>query len=177
EHRPDLFKSIQNKVKSGKWEIVGGMWIEPDLNLIDGESIVRQILYAQRYVKTKFNQLSTVAWVPDTFGFCASLPQFLKQGGIEYFVTQKLAWNDTTKFPHAAFWWQSPDGTQIFSLMSALIGESIDPVKMASYAVDWQIKTKLPDALWLPGVGDHGGGPTRDMLEIAQRWQKSPFFP
>ncbi|HAX76538.1 MAG TPA: alpha-mannosidase, partial [Cyanobacteria bacterium UBA11372] len=177
EHRPDLFESIQNKVKSGKWEIVGGMWIEPDLNLIDGESIVRQILYAQRYVKTKFNQLSTVAWVPDTFGFCASLPQFLKQGGIEYFVTQKLAWNDTTKFPHAAFWWQSPDGTKIFSLMSALIGESIDPVKMASYAVDWQIKTKLPDALWLPGVGDHGGGPPRDMLAIAQRWQKSPFLP
>jgi alpha-mannosidase len=177
EHRPDLFESIQNQVKSGKWEILGGMWIEPDLNLIDGESIVRQILYAQRYVKAKFNQLSNVAWVPDTFGFCATLPQLLKQGGIEYFVTQKLAWNDTTKFPYGAFWWQSPDGTKIFSLMSALIGESIDPIKMASYAIDWQLKTKLPDALWLPGVGDHGGGPTRDMLEIAQRWQKSPFFP
>ncbi|MFB2980089.1 alpha-mannosidase [Microseira sp. BLCC-F43] len=177
EHRPDLFAAIQNKVKSGEWEIVGGMWIEPDLNLIDGESIVRQILYGQRYVQAKFNQISTVAWVPDTFGFCATLPQFLKQGGIEYFVTQKLAWNDTTKFPYGAFWWQSPDGTQIFSLMSALIGESIDPIKMASYAVDWQLKTQLPDVLWLPGVGDHGGGPTRDMLEIAQRWQKSPFFP
>ncbi len=177
EHRPDLFASIQNQVKSGKWEIVGGMWIEPDLNLIDGESIVRQILYAQLYVQAKFNQIATVAWVPDTFGFCATLPQFLKQGGIEYFVTQKLAWNDTTKFPYGAFWWQSPDGTKIFSLMSALIGESIDPIKMVSYAIDWQTKTKLTDVLWLPGVGDHGGGPTRDMLEIAQRWQKSPFFP
>ena len=177
EHRPDLFKSIQNQVKSGRWEIVGGMWIEPDLNLIDGESIVRQILYAQRYVETKFNQITKVAWVPDTFGFCATLPQFLIQGGIEYFVTQKLAWNDTTKFPHGAFWWRSPDGTKIFSLMSALIGEGIDPVKMASYAIDWQLKTKLPDTLWLPGVGDHGGGPTRDMLEVAQRWQHSPFFP
>ncbi len=177
QHRPDLFADIQKQVKAGRWEVVGGMWIEPDLNLIAGESIARQILYGQRYVQAKFNQLSKVAWLPDSFGFCATLPQFLKQGGIEYFVTQKLAWNDTTKFPYGIFWWESPDGTQIFSLMSALIGESIDPIKMAKYAVDWEIKTGLRNALWLPGVGDHGGGPTRDMLEVAKRWGKSPFFP
>lgn len=176
-HRPDLFAAIQKQVKVGRWEVVGGMWVEPDLNLIDGESIVRQILYGQRYVQAKFDRLSTVAWLPDSFGFCATLPQFLKAGGIEYFVTQKLTWNDTNKFPHGAFWWQSPDGSQIFSFMSALIGESIDPIKMANYVVDWETKTKLKDALWLPGVGDHGGGPTRDMLEVAQRWEKSPFFP
>lgn len=177
EHRPDLFAAIQKQVNAGRWEIVGGMWVEPDLNLIDGESIVRQILYGQRYVKSKFQQLSKVAWVPDSFGFCATLPQFLQAGGIEYFVTQKLRWNDTTKFPYGVFWWQSPDGSQIFSFMSALIGENIDPIKMATYAVDWQSQTNLKDALWLPGVGDHGGGPTRDMLEVAQRWEKSPFFP
>ncbi len=177
EHRPDLFAAIQNQVKAGRWEIVGGMWIEPDLNLIDGESIVRQILYGQRYVQEKFHQITKVAWVPDTFGFCATLPQFLQLGGIEYFVTQKLSWNDTTKFPYGFFWWRSPDGSQIFSLMSALIGEDIDPIKMANYAVDWQSKTNLENALWLPGVGDRGGGPTRDMLEVANRWQKSPFFP
>ncbi|MFB2967768.1 alpha-mannosidase [Aerosakkonema sp. BLCC-F183] len=177
KHRPDLFADIQKQVIAGRWEVVGGMWVEPDLNLIDGESIVRQILYGQRYVREKFDRFSTIAWVPDSFGFCATLPQFLKQGGIEYFVTQKLAWNDTTKFPYGVFWWQSPDGTQIFSLMSALIGETIDPIKMMRYAIDWQIKTGLHDALWLPGVGDHGGGPTRDMLETSRRWQKSPFFP
>lgn len=177
EHRPDLFAAIQTQVKAGRWEIVGGMWIEPDLNLIGGESIVRQIFYGQRYVKEKFDQFTKVAWVPDTFGFCATLPQFLELGCIEYFVTQKLSWNDTTKFPYGFFWWRSPDGSQIFSLMSALIGEDIDPLKMANYAVDWQRKTNLENALWLPGVGDHGGGPTRDMLEVAHRWQKSPFFP
>ncbi|MCL1466904.1 hypothetical protein LAY41_21165, partial [Argonema galeatum A003/A1] len=177
QHRPDLFADIQKQVNCGRWEVVGGMWVEPDLNLIAGESIARQILYGQRYVQAKFNQLSKVAWLPDSFGFCATLPQFLKQGGIEYFVTQKLEWNDTTKFPYGIFWWQSPDGTQIFSLMSALIGESIDPIKMGKYAVDWEIKTGLPNSLWLPGVGDHGGGPTRDMLEVAKRWEKSPFFP
>jgi alpha-mannosidase len=176
-HRPDLFAKIKKQVEAGVWEVIGGMWIEPDLNLISGESIVRQILYGQLYFQEKFGQLSKVAWVPDSFGFCATLPQFLKLGGIEYFVTQKLTWNDTTKFPYGAFWWESPDGTRVFSFMSALIGEGIDPIKMANYAVDWEIKTGVKNALWLPGVGDHGGGPTRDMLETAKRWQKSPFFP
>jgi len=174
---PDLFAAIQKQVEAGVWEVVGGMWIEPDLNLIAGESIVRQIFYGQRYVWEKFHLLSKVAWVPDSFGFCATLPQFLKLGGIEYFVTQKLSWNDTTKFPFGAFWWKSPDGSQVFSLMSALIGEGIDPMKMANYAVDWEIKTGGKNTLWLPGVGDHGGGPTRDMLETAKRWENSPFFP
>ncbi|MBD2744079.1 alpha-mannosidase [Coleofasciculus sp. FACHB-1120] len=177
QHRPDLFAAIQQQVAAGRWEVVGGMWVEPELNIINGESIIRQLLYGQRYVLEKFGQLSTVAWLPDSFGFCATLPQFLKSGGIEYFVTQKLRWNDTTKFPYEAFWWRSPDGSQIFSLMSAPIGEGIDPMKMASYACDWETQTSLKECLWLPGVGDHGGGPTRDMLEVAHRWEKSPFFP
>jgi len=177
QHRPDLFTAIQQQVEAGYWEVVGGLWVEPELNLINGESIVRQLLYGQRYVLEKFGSISTVAWLPDSFGFCATLPQFLKQGGIEYFVTQKMRWNDTTKFPYQAFWWRSPDGTELFSLMSAPIGEGIDPIKMASHACEWETQTSLPITLWLPGVGDHGGGPTRDMLEVANRWQQSPFFP
>ncbi len=177
EHRPDLFTKIQQQVKIGRWEVVGGLWVEPELNLINGESIVRQLLYGQRYVLEKFGHVSTVAWLPDSFGFCATLPQILKQGGIEYFITQKLRWNDTTEFPYGVFLWRSPDGTELFSLMSAPIGEGIDPIKMASYSCDWEAQTGIQDALWLPGVGDHGGGPTRDMLEVAKRWQQSPFFP
>ncbi|OUL35414.1 alpha-mannosidase [Nostoc sp. T09] len=177
EHRPDLFKAIQEAVAAGRWEVIGGLWVEPELNLIAGESIVRQLLYGQRYTQAKFGKISPVAWLPDSFGFCATLPQFFVNAGIEYFVTQKLLWNDTTKFDYGAFWWRSPDGSQVFSMMSALIGEGINPVKMAAYTYEWQTKTGIKDALWLPGVGDHGGGPTRDMLETAQRWQHSPFFP
>ncbi|MEX0269301.1 alpha-mannosidase [Leptolyngbyaceae cyanobacterium UHCC 1019] len=177
KNRPDLFAQIQEQVKAGKWEIVAGFWIEPELNLISGESIARQILYGQRYIQEKFGQTCAIAWVPDTFGFTWQLPQLLKQGGVDYFVTQKLRWNDTTKFPHEVFQWQAPDGTQIFSLMSAPIGEAIDPVKMATFAWELEQKTGLQTTLWLPGVGDHGGGPTRDMLEVARRWQRSPFFP
>ncbi|MEA5580292.1 alpha-mannosidase [Nodularia harveyana UHCC-0300] len=177
ENRPDLFGEIQQQVKAGRWEVVGGFWVEPELNLISGESIVRQLLYGQRYTQAKFGKISSVAWLPDTFGFCATLPQFLVNAGIEFFVTQKLRWNDTTQFDYEAFWWRSPDGSEIFSVMSALIGQGIDPVKMAEYHCEWQSKTGLETSLWLPGVGDHGGGPTRDMLETAQRWQNSTVFP
>ncbi|CAA9425045.1 GH38 [uncultured Microcoleus sp.] len=177
EHRPDLFAAIKKQVAAGCWEVVGGMWVEPDLNLISAESMVRQVFYGQRYAKEKFGELMRVAWLPDTFGFGWQLPQILRQGGVDYFVTQKLRWNDTTEFPHGAFWWEGLDGTKIFSMMSSPIGEGIESVKMASHAFDWQAKTSLQDALWLPGVGDHGGGPTRDMLEVAKRWKMSPFFP
>src|SRR4028119_2101715 len=177
EHRPDLFAAIKKQVAAGCWEVVGGMWVEPDLNLISAESMVRQVFYGQRYAKEKFGELMRVAWLPDTFGFGWQLPQILRQGGVDYFVTQKLRWNDTTEFPHGAFWWEGLDGTKIFSMMSSPIGEGIESVKMASHAFDWQAKTTLQDALWLPGVGDHGGGPTRDMLEVAKRWKMSSFFP
>jgi alpha-mannosidase len=177
EHRPALFAQIQAQVQSGSWEVVGGMWIEPDLNLISGESIARQIIYGQRYVQAKFGQVSKVAWLPDTFGFCQQLPQFLKLGQIDYFVTQKFLWNDTNQFPHQIFWWQGLDGSRVLSYMSAPIGEGIEPVKIAEYGRKWQESTGDKNALWLCGVGDHGGGPTRDMLTVQQRWQTSPLCP
>jgi alpha-mannosidase len=177
QHCPELFAAIQKQVATGSWEVVGGLWIEPELNLIDGESIVRQLLYGQHYVLEKFGKISAVAWLPDTFGFCATLPQILASGGIEYFVTQKLRWNDTTQFPHDVFWWRSPDGTELLSLMSAPIGEGIDPVKITAFSYNYEKQTNLRSSMWLPGVGDHGGGPTRDMLELAKRWETSPFFP
>jgi alpha-mannosidase len=177
KHRPQLFAQIQAQVQTGRWEVVGGMWIEPDLNLISGESIARQIIYGQRYVQEKFGAVSRVAWLPDTFGFCQQLPQLLKLGQIDYFVTQKFLWNDTNQFPHQLFWWQSPDGSQVLSYMSSPIGEGIEPVKMAEYAAQWTAHTGETDALWLFGVGDHGGGPSRDMLAIQERWQQSPFCP
>jgi alpha-mannosidase len=177
EHRPELFRVIQAQSQAGRWEVLGGMWVEPELNLIGAESIARQILYGQRYYQKHFGHISRIAWLPDTFGFCNQLPQFLKQGGMDYFVTQKLRWNDTTKYPHEVFAWQSPDGTAVTAFMSGPIGEGIDPPKLADYCWEWQARTGWQNPLWLPGVGDHGGGPTRDMLEIARRWQTSPFFP
>ena len=179
-NRPDLFSQIQQAISNGKWEALGGMWIEPEVNLISGESIIRQLLYGQQYYQAKFGRIAKVAWLPDSFGFPWQLPQIMKQCGIEYFVTGKLHWNDTTKFPHGCFWWQSPDGTKLFTLMSPPNVTGVmdtNPLTMTNYAVDWETQTGLQDIFWLPGVGDHGGGPTRDMLEAAALWQESPFFP
>jgi alpha-mannosidase len=176
-HQPEVFAGICQQVQAGNWEIVGGMWIEPDLNLISGESIARQMIYGQASDRSRFGALTRVAWLPDTFGFCQQLPQLLRQGGIDYFVTQKFLWNDTTKFPHQLFWWEAPDGSRVLSLMSSAIGEGIDPLKMIDYACEWQTNTGISESLYLFGVGDHGGGPTRDMLELADRWSKSDVFP
>ena len=179
-NRPKLFKEIQNAVRLNQWEILGGMWIEPETNLVSGESLIRQLLYGQQYYQEKFGTVSQVAWLPDSFGFTWQLPQIFQQCGIQYFVTGKLHWNDTTKFPHGCFWWESPDGTQLLTLMSPPNVTGVmdtNPITMTNYAVDWEMQTGLQDIFWLPGVGDHGGGPTRDMLEVASLWHNSPFFP
>jgi alpha-mannosidase len=176
-NQPEVFAGICAQIQAGKWEVVGGMWIEPDLNLISGESIARQLIYGQGYNLSRFGAVTKVAWLPDTFGFCQQLPQLLQQGGIDYFVTQKFLWNDTTQFPHQLFWWEALDGSRVLSLMSSPIGEGIDPLKMVDYACKWQTDTGINESLYLFGVGDHGGGPTRDMLEIADRWSNSDVFP
>ena len=180
KHRPELFAAILRAVKGGWWDVVGGMWVEPDVNLPNGESIVRQLLYGQKYNGEKFGQVAKVGWLTDSFGFNWQLPQLLKLGGIEYFVTQKLHWNDSTEFPLGAFWWQSPDGTRVFTIMSPPNVTGVmdtNPQTMSDYTVKWEAQTGLQASFWLPGVGDHGGGPSRDMLEVQQRWQLSPFFP
>lgn len=180
KHHPEVFSEILEAVRAGSWDPLGGMWVEPEVNLPSGESLIRQLLYGQRYTREKFGEIAKVAWLTDSFGFCWQLPQILKQGGIEYFVTQKLRWNDSTKFPYGVFWWQSPDGTKLLTLMSPpnITGVmDTNPITITDFAVDWEKQTGIQDIFWLPGVGDHGGGPTRDMLEIEQRWESSPFFP
>ncbi|PSN77842.1 alpha-mannosidase, partial [filamentous cyanobacterium CCP4] len=146
EHRPELFAAIQQQVKAGRWAIDAGLWVEPDLNLPGGEAIARQILYGQRYCAEKFGGISAIAWLPDTFGFCWQLPQLLAQGGIRYFATQKLRWNDTNPFPHDLFTWQGPDGSEITGVTLPPIGTDIDPVAMAQYACQWEAKTGCRDA-------------------------------
>ncbi len=180
QNRPELFAQIQNATQTNKWEALGGMWIEPEVNIISGESIIRQCLYGQQYYQAKFGRQTQVAWLPDSFGFPWQLPQLLKQCGIDYFVTGKLHWNDTNKFEHGYFWWQSPDGTKLLTLMAPpnITGVmDTNPVTMTNYAINWETQTDSNDIFWLPGVGDHGGGPTRDMLAVADKWQRSPFFP
>ena len=185
EKYPAIFSEIEQRVKEGRWEVVGGMWVEPDLNMPDGESLVRQILYGKRYFKQKFGADVNIGWNPDSFGYNAQLPQIYKRSGIDYFVTQKLLWaSEFTKFPYRLFWWQAPDGTRMMTYFPSDYGNAIEPVRMARdlsvYGPRmWKYNggtDSAPDSalqmMYLYGVGDHGGGPTRVDLDTALRWQK-----
>lgn len=180
EHRPDLWEQIKIAVAGDRWELLGGMWVEPDVNLLSGESLIRQFLYGQQFYLEKFGKLAPIAWLPDTFGFPQQLPQICKLCGIQAFATGKLHWNDTKPFPHGLFWWRSPDGTELLTFMSPPNVTGImdtNPITMTNYALKWEEQTGLKDIFWLPGVGDHGGGPTKDMVQVAHQWRRSPFFP
>jgi len=181
EKYPSLFEEIRQRVKEGRWEIVGGMWVEPDLNMPDGESLVRQLLYGKRYFKQRFNVDVKIGWNPDSFGYNWQLPQIYKRSGLDYFVTQKIYWNDTTKFPHKLFWWQAPDGSKILTYFPHDYANAIQPEKMAKDLAMygpamWKAdagKNAAPagqiEMMYLFGVSDHGGGPTREDLDTALR--------
>ena len=132
EKYPAMFQEIQQRVKEGRWEVIGGMWVEPDLNMPDGESLVRQILYGKRYFQQKFGVDINIGWNPDSFGYNWQLPQIYKRSGIDYFVTQKLLWaSEFTKFPYRLFWWQAPDGSRLLTYFPSDYANQIDPQKMA----------------------------------------------
>jgi len=178
EKYPDLFREIQQRVKEGRWELVGGMWVEPDLNMPAGESLVRQLLVGKRYFRQKFGVDVRIGWNPDSFGYSWQLPQIYKRSGIDYFVTQKLLWaSDTTKFPHRLFWWESPDGSRVLTYFPQDYAGGIDAQHLASNLSVWgplmygQSTSVQPEMMHLFGVGDHGGGPTRDMLDDGLRLQ------
>ncbi|MGH9432061.1 MAG: alpha-mannosidase [Terriglobia bacterium] len=175
EKYPAMFKEIQKRVKEGRWELVGGMWDEPDLNMPCGESLVRQLLTGKRYFQQKFGVDVKIGWNPDSFGYSWQLAQIYKRSGVDYFVTQKISWNDTTKFPYKLFWWESPDGSRVLTYFPHGYGNGINPVQCSGFlAGDVPLGSGYRENMLLYGVGDHGGGPTRQMLDAAVRWQNSP---
>jgi alpha-mannosidase len=179
EKYPDLFHEIEQRVREGRWEIVGGMWVEPDLNMPGGESLVRQLLTGKTYFRKKFGVDVNIGWNPDSFGYNWQLPQIYKRSGIDYFLTQKLLWADEfTKFPYRLFWWESPDGSRILAYFPHNYAADTDAQYMARDLAFWSKSiygddiSKQPTMLHLYGVGDHGGGPTRTMLDNATRLMK-----
>jgi len=176
EKYPDLFHEIEQRVKEGRWEIVGGMWVEPDLNMPAGESLTRQILIGKRYFQKKFGVDVKIGWNPDSFGYNWQLPQIYKKSGVDYFVTQKLLWaHEYTTFPYKLFWWEAPDGSRLLTYFPHDYASPIDAEGMAKDLSEWapsiygpQLKD-APETMHLYGVGDHGGGPTRTMLDNAVR--------
>ena len=117
EEDPELLERIKQRVAEGRWELIGGSWLEPDGQVTGGEAYVRQLFYGQRYFEKTFGRRSTVAWLPDVFGFSAGIPQVLRGAGLTGFFTIKLNWNEVNVFPYDLFEWVGLDGTSVTAHM------------------------------------------------------------
>lgn len=174
EKYPEMNAEIKQRIKEGRWEVVGGMWVEPDLNMPDGESQVRSILLGKRWFQKEYGVNVRIGWNPDSFGYNWQLPQIYKRSGIDYFVTQKMSWNDTNQLPFKLFWWESPDGSKVLTYFPHGYGNrDLGPVRLANdLAQARKDSPGLDEMMDLYGVGDHGGGPTRAMLDEGDHWME-----
>ena len=147
------------------------MWVESDMNLPSGESLVRQIVHGQRYFEQRFGRRCTEVWIPDVFGYPAGLPQVFAAGGMHRFVTQKLSWNKQNRFPHHTFWWEGLDGTRVLTHFPPVdtYNAEITPAECAHAVANFSEHGWSDWSLMPFGHGDGGGGPTREMLERARR--------
>ena len=180
ERYPEVYEKVKERVKEGRWIPEGGMWLEADCNLTSGESLVKQ------FFKDEFGIDSKILWLPDVFGYSGALPQIMKECGIEYFMTTKLAWNQIDKFPNDTFLWKGIDGTGILThlITTPGVGQDIKNTHFTTYngMLDadavigawerYQNKDLNNEVLICYGYGDGGGGPTRQMLECSSRLEQ-----
>ncbi|MGB1260467.1 MAG: alpha-mannosidase, partial [Akkermansiaceae bacterium] len=178
-HYPSIFADIQEAIKRGQWEIVGGMWVEADCNISSGESLVRQIIHGKNYYQQEFGIEVKDLWLPDVFGYAAALPQILRKSRIDWFLTQKISWSDTNKFPHHTFNWEGLDGTAIFTHFPPVdtYNCQLTAKELKHSEHNFQENDRATRALIPFGNGDGGGGPTLEHIELARRWEDFEGMP
>ena len=171
QHRPALWRRIHALAEAGRWEPLCGPWVEMDCVLISTVSVLRQLETGQRWSRRHFPRWRhDLAWLPDSFGFAAGLPQALLRQGICWFLTTKLSWNASNPFPHRLFRWRDPSGAAVVALLPGALGGTGDPRAIRQAHGEWRARTGVNSSLWLPGVGNHGGGPNQDMMDQVELW-------
>ena len=176
---PWLYRQVKKAVAVGRVVPTGCCWVEPDLNITSGESLVRQILFGTRFFREEFGHEAATFWVPDTFGYTASLPQIMARSGIRYFLSCKVLSNQFTRFPYNSFYWEGIDGTKVLAHLpgSGNYGMDLTPAELIKAAQDYREKDRSPIQLAMIGYGDGGGGPNVDMLERAKRFNDLEGLP
>jgi len=171
ENYPALYERVRQMVETGQWRPTGALWVEADCNLTSGESLVRQIMLGKEFFRREFGVEPREAWLPDTFGFNAALPQILKQSGVDYFLTQKLAWGAVVDFPYDSFWWEGIDGSRVFCHFppSDNYNCQMTAEEILRAEARYVEKDRAQSQIYIYGFGDGGGGPTRSMLEFLRR--------
>ncbi len=174
---PTMFAEIQQRVAEGRWKIVGGWWIEPDCNIPNGESFVRQGLYGQHYFQQKFGVTAKVGYNPDSFGHHGMLPQILKKSGMPYYVFMRPSPHEKG-LPSRLFWWESDDGSRVLTFRIALEYCSWGKdLKRHISNIATELKDPMNEMLCFYGVGNHGGGPTKENLESIKALRTDPAMP
>ncbi len=179
-HFPALYEEIKHWVKAGRWECTGGMWVESDCNVPSGESLIRQVLHGLRFFRDEFGTRPRTCWLPDVFGYPASLPGILKGCGLDNFYTNKLHWQARNPFPAHLFWWQGIDGSRILAHIPRLknyYNGWPNPEDLRAAWDGYHQKAAYPEVMLPFGFGDGGGGPTQEMLEFAERAKQYPGLP
>ncbi|WP_075731884.1 alpha-mannosidase [Streptomyces acidiscabies] len=171
DNYPKVWARIQESVKKGQWAPVGGMWVEADGNLPGGEAVARQLIHGKRFFIEHFGIETKGVWLPDSFGYTGAYPQLAKLAGNEWFLTQKISWNQTNTFPHHTFWWEGIDGTRIFTHFPPVdtYNARFSGEEMSRAVRQYREKGNANRSLAPFGWGDGGGGPTREIMERARR--------
>jgi alpha-mannosidase len=171
EHRPEVWSGVVKRVEEGRFVPVGGMWVESDTNMPSGESLARQLSHGKRFFLDELGVETQEVWLPDSFGYTAALPQLVALSGSRWFLTQKISWNTTNRFPHHSFRWEGLDGTRIFTHFPSAdtYGSDVSGAEVAHAARNFSDKGHANRSLLPFGWGDGGGGPTREMLARASR--------
>ncbi len=166
---PDLFERIRKRVADGRWELVGGMWVESNTNVVGGESLVRQFVFGQRYFQQRFGTRPHIGWLPDSFGYSAGLPKIMSRAGISHFVYFKTHWNDTHKPELFFFRWRGDDSSSVNAHLLLGHYNQKPRARLMTKQLEQLAETHpgVPALLYLMGVGDHGGGVPREMWEQA----------
>lgn len=170
-HRPELFERVKKKIADGQFVPVGGMWVESDTNMVGGEAMVRQFLYGKKFFLEEFGIDTKGVWLPDSFGYTAALPQIVRLAGNQWFLTQKICWSQTNRFPHHTFWWEGIDGSRVFTHFPPVdtYNSDLGGAQLAHAARNYREKGRGSRSLVPFGWGDGGGGPTREQLARARR--------
>jgi alpha-mannosidase len=171
QHYPSLYKRVGERVAEGRWEAQGAMWVEADCNITGGESLVRQVVHGKNFYRDEFGIDVRTLWLPDVFGYSASMPQIMRRAGVDYFLTQKLSWGQFNKFPHTTFRWRGIDGTELLTHFPPenTYNARMNPGVLCSAERNFREKAILDEMMSLFGVGDGGGGPTAEMIELGMR--------
>ncbi|MEU8566961.1 glycoside hydrolase family 38 C-terminal domain-containing protein [Streptomyces pathocidini] len=171
EHRPEVYAKVKKAVAEGRFVPAGGMWVESDTNMPGSEAMARQFVHGKRFFLDEFGIENDEAWLPDTFGFAAGLPQIIKAAGSKWLLTQKISWSQINRFPHHTFLWEGIDGTRIFTHFPPVdtYNCSMQGREIAHAVRNFKDKGVASHSLAPTGWGDGGGGTTREMIAKAAR--------